>query len=61
MTEWVFKSQPIMVGCWVITGSLRIYVTKTPNWLHKKMSKLFFGWDWKDGDFETQPRKANEK
>jgi hypothetical protein len=33
-------------GCWVINQSFRIYVKKKPNWLHKKMVKLMFGWGW---------------
>ena len=33
-------------GCWVINHSFRIYVKKKPNWFHKKMVKLMFGWEW---------------
>jgi hypothetical protein len=35
-------------GCWVINQSFRIYVQKKPNWFHKKMVKLIFGWGWED-------------
>ena len=33
-------------GCWAINHSFRIYVQKKPNWFHKKMVKLMFGWEW---------------
>jgi hypothetical protein len=45
---------PKKEGCWVISGDLHIYVAKKPNWFHKKITKFLFGWDWKDGDYETQ-------
>ena len=61
MTGYVFTHPPAKVGCWVIGGDLKVFVCKKPNWFHIKMTKFFFGWDWKDGDFETQLRKAQEK
>ena len=61
MTNYVFTHPPEKAGCWVIGGDLNVFVCKKPNWFHIKMTKFFFGWDWKDGDFETQLSKANEK
>ena len=42
---------PKKSGCWVIGKSFHVYVSKRPNWLHKKMSKLLLDWEWKDGDY----------
>ena len=42
--------QPHYVGSWTIgsDGILSIQVLKKPNWIHRKMTTLFFGWVWKD-------------
>jgi hypothetical protein len=42
------STSPEGSGCWVINHSFRIHVQKKPNWLHKKMVKLMFGWEWED-------------
>jgi hypothetical protein len=42
------STSPEGSGCWVINHSFRIYVQKKPSWLHKKMVKLMFGWDWEN-------------
>ena len=39
---------PTTVGYWTISGNLQIHVKKRPNWLNRKMTKLFFGWEWND-------------
>jgi hypothetical protein len=39
---------PKIVGCWRINGSFHVHVTKHPNWLHRKMTKLLLGWTWQD-------------
>jgi hypothetical protein len=36
------------VGKWVINDSFHVRVTAKPNWLHRKMARLFFGWEWED-------------
>ena len=47
-SQFYIRTPPPESGCWVINQSLRIYVQKKPNWFHKKMVKLMFGWDWED-------------
>jgi hypothetical protein len=42
------STSPEGSGCWVINQSFRVYVKKKPNWLHKKIVKLMFGWEWED-------------
>lgn len=41
---------PKTAGYWKIGGdwSLNVEVAARPNWLHRKMTKIFFGWDWID-------------
>jgi hypothetical protein len=33
-------------GYWV--GELQINIKEKPIWLHRKMMRLCFGWEWKD-------------
>ena len=42
-----FKPTNDSVGCWKIGDFLEFYCNKEPIWLHKQMSKIFFGWKWK--------------
>jgi len=39
---------PEYVGCYSIGGDvgLKIYFASKPKWLHRKMMKLFLGWEW---------------
>lgn len=44
--------QPKYVGYWELVpapSSFRVSTTYKPNWLHRKMTKLFFGWSWHEG------------
>ena len=34
------------IGYWQVGEGLRMHNSKEPNWLHKQMSKIFFGWKW---------------
>lgn len=44
-----FKPNPDCVGHWNIgDGSIQVWREKRPNWLHQKMTKVFFGWEWID-------------
>lgn len=48
-TTFQFKPNPECVGHWNIgDGSVQVWREKRPNWLHQKMTKVFFGWEWKD-------------
>jgi hypothetical protein len=42
-----FKPDNNSVGCWRVGDYLEFYSNKEPSWLHKQMSKIFFGWKWK--------------
>jgi hypothetical protein len=43
-----FKPEPDAVGYWEINKDLHVWRKARPNWLHQTMTKLFFGWGWKD-------------
>jgi hypothetical protein len=35
-------------GYWKVGEGLQMHNKKKPNWLHQQMTKIFFGWKWKD-------------
>ena len=35
-------------GYWQVGEGLQMHNKKRPNWLHQKMTDIFFGWKWKD-------------
>ena len=43
-----FRPSPNCVGYWAINKDLQVWREHKPNWLHQKMTKIFFGWEWKD-------------
>lgn len=44
-----FKPEPDSVGYWAIgNDNLQVWRKQRPNWLHQKMTKFFFGWEWND-------------
>jgi hypothetical protein len=36
------------VGYWKVGEGLQMHNKKRPNWLHRQMTKIFFGWKWED-------------
>ena len=36
------------VGYWEICKDIQMHNKKRPNWLNQQMTKIFFGWKWKD-------------
>lgn len=36
------------VGYWKVGEGFQMHNKKRPNWLHQKITKVFFGWEWKD-------------
>jgi hypothetical protein len=36
------------VGYWKVGEGLQMHNKKRPNWLNQIMTKIFFGWEWKD-------------
>jgi hypothetical protein len=52
MSQYKFLLQPEYAGYWELSSapnSFRIAITQKPNWLHRKMVKLMFGWTWIEG------------
>ena len=53
-TAWIvpnniqFRPSNDSVGYWKVGEGLQMHNKKKPNWLHRQMSKIFFGWDWKN-------------
>lgn len=43
-----FKPAPECVGYWEFSKELQVWRKQRPNWLHQKMTKVFFGWKWMD-------------
>jgi len=43
-----FRPTNESVGYWKVGEGLQMHNKKKPNWLHRQMSKIFFGWDWKN-------------
>lgn len=43
-----FKPDPDSVGCWELNKDLQVWRKDRPNKIHQKMTKFFFGWEWKD-------------
>ena len=43
-----FKPAEDAVGYWEVSKGVQVWRAQRPNWLHQKMTKVFFGWEWKD-------------
>ena len=43
-----FRPHNESVGYWQVGKGLQMHNKKKPFWLHRQMSKIFFGWDWKN-------------
>ena len=43
-----FRPEPDAVGYWLVNKDVHFWRKIRPNWLHQKMTKIFFGWEWKD-------------
>lgn len=43
-----FKPAPDTVGYWQVDPNIQVWRKDKPNWLHRKMTKVFFGWEWND-------------
>jgi hypothetical protein len=41
-----FKPNPTCVGYWEVSPGVQVWRQHRPNWLHQKMTKVFFGWKW---------------
>jgi hypothetical protein len=35
-------------GYWKVGEGLQMHNKKRPSWLHQKMTKIFFDWEWRD-------------
>lgn len=36
------------VGYWKVGEGLQMHNKKKPSWLHRQMTKIFFGWKWEN-------------
>ena len=43
-----FKPDPDAVGYWELNKDMQVWRKERPNWLHQKMTEMFFGWKWMD-------------
>ena len=43
-----FKPESDTVGFWEISKGVQVWRKVRPHWLHQKMTKVFFGWEWND-------------
>lgn len=43
-----FKPAADAVGYWEINKDVQVWRKVRPHWLHQKMTKIFFGWEWKN-------------
>ena len=43
-----FHASDESAGYWKVGEGLQMHNKKKPNWLHQQMTKVFFGWKWKD-------------
>lgn len=43
-----FRPEPDAVGYWLVNQDVHFWRKVRPNWLHQRMTKIFFGWEWKD-------------
>ena len=46
--QYKMWSPPAYVGRWEIASNFFVSTIKKPNWFHRKMTSLFFGWKWHD-------------
>jgi hypothetical protein len=50
--EYDFYKEPTYVGYWQLVPppvAFKISTTHKPNWFHRFMVKLMFGWTWHEG------------
>ncbi len=46
--KYKFYQPPNVVGYWALSSNFLISVSSKPNWFHRKMITLVFGWEWRD-------------
>ena len=47
-SSFQFRPEPTAVGYWEVSPGVQVWRAHRPNWLHQKMTKVFFGWKWND-------------
>jgi hypothetical protein len=47
-TTLQFIPEPDAIGYWQIDKNIQVWRKTKPMWLHRKMTKIFFGWEWKN-------------
>jgi hypothetical protein len=43
-----FRPDNDSVGYWKVGEGLQMHNKKKPSWLHRQMTKIFFGWKWEN-------------
>lgn len=43
-----FRPESDCIGYWQISKGVHVWRKQRPCWLHQKMTKVFFGWEWMD-------------
>ena len=46
--EYAVWTPPKNAGCYVIGGSVQIYMQVRPNWLARTMCRWLLQWEWRD-------------
>lgn len=54
-----FYLPPPVVGYICLNPNFKIGMTKKPNWFHRKMIHLVFGWVWEDIIMENVNERTN--
>lgn len=54
-----FHLPPPTVGYYCLNPNFKIGMTTKPNWFHRKMVRLVFGWVWEDIIMENVNERTN--
>ena len=45
---FAFRAEPNAIGYWEVSPGVQVWRDVKPHWLHQKLTKIFFGWEWKN-------------
>lgn len=58
-SEFMLYNPPPPVGYICLSPNFKIAMTKKPNWFHRKMIHLTFGWVWENNIMENVNERTN--